>query len=205
MARPVNRKARKDYPNDGIKKGDQYWYVKIKTGARSSKVMRQIAPFKPSQLTSSPYLSTLYGWEESKSQVTSPDDLEDLITTIRELGEQCQESFENMPEGLQQGDTGQLLEERANACEEAANELEEIQTEWQNADDTCSECDGSGQVTEDCTSCNGLGEAEEGVDCSDCDGTGDIEEDCDECNGSGEVEADNQEFIDRIEDVSVDA
>lgn len=39
MARPEKRKARKDYPNEGIKAGDEYWYVKLKL-QRGGKVMR---------------------------------------------------------------------------------------------------------------------------------------------------------------------
>lgn len=34
MARVHHRKAAKDYPQQGIAKGDMYYYVKIKTGPR---------------------------------------------------------------------------------------------------------------------------------------------------------------------------
>ena len=52
MARPEQRKARKDYPREGIKAGDTYWYVKLKM-QRGGRVMRSLTPFKPSQLTQS--------------------------------------------------------------------------------------------------------------------------------------------------------
>lgn len=42
MAKVEKRKARKDYPEDGIKAGDEYYYVQMKTGQRSSKVMRSL-------------------------------------------------------------------------------------------------------------------------------------------------------------------
>ena len=56
MARVHHRKAAKDYPDHGIAKGDLYYYTKIKTGPRSSRVLRSKEPFKRSQLTSSEFL-----------------------------------------------------------------------------------------------------------------------------------------------------
>jgi hypothetical protein len=133
MARPEKRKAAKDYP--GIPKGTEYWYVKIKTGPRSSRVMRQLAPFKRSQLTSSTFLSGLYDWEDAKAALSTMENAQDLADTIRGIGEEAQGSFDNMPEGLQQGDTGQLLEQRAEACNTAAEEIEEIISEWETEKD----------------------------------------------------------------------
>jgi hypothetical protein len=52
------------------------------------------------------------------------EELRGFIDTIRELGEEQGEKFDNMPEGLQQGDTGQLLEERRDGCESWAGEIE---------------------------------------------------------------------------------
>ena len=134
MARPEKRNAAKDYPNSGIAKGDSYWYVKIKTGPRSSRVMRQKHPFKRSQLTSSDFLSQLYDWEDSIADFAGThDELQDFADTIRQLGEEQRDKYDNMPEGLQQGDTGQMLEQRADACESAADEIENIQSNWESA------------------------------------------------------------------------
>lgn len=133
MARPEHRKARKDYPENGIAKGDEYWYVQIKTGPRSSRILRQKTPFKRSQLTSSDYLSQLYDWEDTKSEISSMDEAADLAETIRSLGSEQQDKFDNMPEGLQQGDTGQMIEARAQACEAAAEAIDEIVSEWEDA------------------------------------------------------------------------
>lgn len=133
MARPKQVTAAKDHPQFGIKKGDVHWYVKIKTGPRTSREMRQKTPFKRSQLTQSEFLSALYDWEDSKADVGSHEDVQGLADTIREIGENERSKFDNMPEGLQQGDTGQLLEQRADACETAASELEEIASEWETA------------------------------------------------------------------------
>lgn len=130
MARVHHRRANKDYPEAGIQKGEMYYYAKIKTGPYSSRTIRQKAPIKPSQLTSSEYLSRLY---ELQEQMNGLDDLEaarEIAESLRELGEEQREKFDNMPEGLQQGDTGQMLEERAEACESAADEIETLIDGW---------------------------------------------------------------------------
>lgn len=135
MARPKYRKANKDYPSNDIKKGDQYWYVKIKTGPYSSRVMRQKQPFRRSQLTTSEYLGQLYDWEDAKGRLSNMDDAQDLADTIRALGEEQAEKKSNMPDALQDADSGQLLEARASGCEAAADEIEEIISRWESERD----------------------------------------------------------------------
>lgn len=134
MAKPVQKTAAKDYPEQGIKKGDRYWYVALKL-QRGGIVKRSLKPFKRSQLTTSEYFQQLYDWEDSKAEIADMDDAQQFADDIRALGEEQQEKFDNMPEGLQQGDTGQMLEARANACEAAADEIEEIISEWESAKD----------------------------------------------------------------------
>ena len=136
MARVHHRKAAKDYPQFGIAKGDMHYYVKIKTGPRSSREMRSKTPFKRSQLTSSDYQSQLYDWEDSKAEISDMESAQEFADTIRSLGEEQQEKLDNMPEGLQQGSTGEMLTERADACEQAASEIEDIISEWESAKDT---------------------------------------------------------------------
>ena len=133
MARPEYRTARKDYPEHDIKAGDQYWFVQLKTGPRSSRTLRQKTPFRRSQLTTSEYLQQLYDWEDSKSAMTSMDDAQQYADDIRALGEEQGEKFDNMPDGLQQSDTGQTLESRRDGCEDAAQEIEEVIQEWEDA------------------------------------------------------------------------
>lgn len=136
MARPQQRTARKDYPDHGIAKGDTYWFCQIKTGPRSSRTLRQKVPFRRSQLTSSDYLSQLYDWEDSKAEIADMDSAQEFADTIRSLGEEQGEKFDNMPEGLQQGQTGEMLEARRDACEQAASEIEEIISDWEDAKST---------------------------------------------------------------------
>lgn len=142
MPRVHKRVAAKDYPKQGIKKGDTYYYTKLKL-QRGGMEKRSLKPFKPSQLTNSPFkggwLAAGEAWEDSDK---GADAIRDAASAIRDLGEEAQGSFDNMPEGLQQGDTGQRLEERANTCSEKADELEGLADELEgleNPDDDWTE------------------------------------------------------------------
>ena len=127
----VNRVvARKDYPEHGVKKGDLHYTWSLKTGPRSSRTYRQIAPPRRSQLTTSEYLGALYEWEDSLAAAEDLEAIRPLVDDIRTLGEEQREKFDNMPEGLQMGETGQMIEARAEACDAAADQLEEILDEF---------------------------------------------------------------------------
>lgn len=134
MARIHHRKARKDYPCDGIAKGDMYYYCQFKTGPRSSRVIRQKEPIKRWQTTTSDYFATLWQLQDGFNG-TDAEECNEAAQTLRELAEQCEERLEAMPEGLQEGDTGQTLQKRANACNDAADELENIASEWDDLDE----------------------------------------------------------------------
>lgn len=135
MAHVHHRKAAKDYPDHGIAKGDLYYYTKIKTGPRSSRVLRSKEPFKRSQLTSSEFLGQLYDIEDSLAALTDIGEARDLAESLRELDQEQQDKLDNMPEGLQESETGELLRTRAEGCEAAADSIEEIVDEWETAHD----------------------------------------------------------------------
>ena len=145
MPRVHTLTARKDYPEQGITKGDTYykWSTRITAGkSYISRTHRSKTYPKPSQLTSSAFLGALGDLQqEGFKDITTADDLRAVAEQIRELGQEEQEKFDNMPEGFQQGDTGQTLEERAQNCEawadaidEAAEQLEEKLTEIEEAE-----------------------------------------------------------------------
>jgi hypothetical protein len=129
MPRVTKRKARKDYPNSGIKKGDEYYYWKVKTGPASGYVCRSKTPPTPSQLNTG-FAGQVGEIEASLDAAEDVEGIRSVIDEIRELGEEQQGKFDNMPEGLQQGDTGQLLEERAGQCEEWASAVESACDEY---------------------------------------------------------------------------
>lgn len=52
--------------------------------------------------------------------------LEELITDIETIRDECQENLDNMPESLQSSPVGELLQERINGLDEAISILENI-------------------------------------------------------------------------------
>lgn len=137
MPKVVQRKARKDYPSAGIVKGETYYYTKLKL-QRGGIEKRSKTPFKPSQLTTSPFKGGWYAAQEAFEAVTLHEDgssIREAAEAIRALGEEAQGSFDNMPVGLQQGDTGQTLEARASGCEDIADQLEGLADDFDNLEE----------------------------------------------------------------------
>ena len=123
-----------------IKKGGGYKWWKFRFGGRRVRCLKPECSPKPSDLTQSEFYGTLYSIQESVETALDnfrnggePEDvasaLNDAASELRELGEECRGKLDNMPEGLQQGDTGQLLEQRADECESKADELESAASE----------------------------------------------------------------------------
>lgn len=125
------KKAQKDNPV--CLKGESYYWWKFRFGGKHY----SLTPPRGSQLTQSAYYGTVRGLVETIDdyKCEEPTDLESLrdevASDIRQAGEECNESKENMPEGLQEGDTGQMLEERYNTCEAAGDELEGMDLDFE--------------------------------------------------------------------------
>ena len=133
------KSARKANPRYGIEVGDSYYHWAFMVGGRGGpKICSKTKPTR-SQLTNSDFLQGLYGiFDDDLAGIETaindtantpdwssiPDDIEAIAERLRELGQEQRDKFENMPEGLQQGDTGQMLEQRADGCESAADEVE---------------------------------------------------------------------------------
>lgn len=122
------KKARKNYPDEGIKKGDSYFHWKFRYGG----LHRSRTHPKQSQLTQSEYLSEAYSIEEDLAELTAETvaedgfSLDEYIDRIRALGEMAEERRSNMPDQLQDSETGELLQNRADAMEDWASQLEAI-------------------------------------------------------------------------------
>ena len=122
------KKAQKDYPEQGIKKGESYYWWKFRFGGKHySKTMP-----KRSQLTQSSFLGQVWEVEDEMSSY-SPDelssvdsDLADFKERLQEAADESQNSLDNMPEGLQQGDTGEMLQNRVDEIESMISELDSI-------------------------------------------------------------------------------
>lgn len=127
MARAHKRKAAKDYPDDGIKKGEEYWTWSLRpTGRGKGTVYRQKEQPTAAQLTGNEFQRALIGLREQLAGVNGPDDVESIVSDIRSLADEQDEKFNNMPENFQQGDTGQRLEGRRDSLNEWADEIEGV-------------------------------------------------------------------------------
>lgn len=125
--------ARKAIPESGIKVGDSYYWWKFRYGGkRVSKT-----PPRRSQLTQSDFLGQLYDIEDELGDLQADDTLqsmvEDIAQRLHDLASECEDKRNNMPEQLQDSESGTLLQERYDACEAAADELEQI--DWERNDD----------------------------------------------------------------------
>lgn len=139
MARVTTQKSRKEWKCGGcgrtINKGDIYKRVEMKTGPTSSvtKIRCSSCQFKRSELTTSDYKGQLYDLQDSVADITCQDDIDTLVSSIESLAEETRDKFDNMPEGLQQGDTGQMLEQRADSLDKAKEDIDEEDYEDEDA------------------------------------------------------------------------
>jgi len=153
MARVKNPKARTDIykrglrtPNPNNKRGysldrskpaDEEDYVIVKKGQkyytwqlyRSPKQFSLTYP-KRQQLTNSNFLISVWNIED---QITEFDidsagesGRDELVQELEMLRDETQESLDNMPYQLQEGDTGQMITERIEFLEEMISTLENI-------------------------------------------------------------------------------
>lgn len=124
------KRARKDYPDEGIKKGESYywWQFNFEHWIHRSKTPPTIA-----QLIHSPFLSQIATIEQG-FQNANYDNWEsardDAISELESMRDECQEKLDNMPEQLQESSSsGQLLQERVENLEEMISELENFEAE----------------------------------------------------------------------------
>lgn len=127
------KRARKSYPDHGIKKGESYYWWKFRYGGkRFSKT-----PPKPSQLINSPFLSEVASIEEELGELNpddmNADDVRDAIENakgwLEDLQSETEDKLNNMPESLQQGPTGELLQGRVDSLGDMISELEGVECE----------------------------------------------------------------------------
>lgn len=121
------KSARKDNPV--AKKGESYWWWKPMIGGRGGPKRYSKERPKPSQMTQSAFLSVIYGAGEQLAEADDPETFRTIAQEVRDAGEEAQGSYDNMPEGLQQGDTGQMLEQRSQSAERWADHIESVADE----------------------------------------------------------------------------
>lgn len=133
------KRARKDYPEDGIKKGESYYWWQF---AYSKKQISKTPPSR-SQLTRSEFLQTIYEIEDRIAQYSPTDqaDLEnfrdELVSDLQSLLDETQDKYDNMPEQLRESsDSGNTLQERIDSLEDAISTLESMEVSYEEPDET---------------------------------------------------------------------
>lgn len=128
------KSAAKDYPSVGVKKGESYYWWKP---FRMGKQIRKERP-RASEVASSDYarqvlaaVEELEAWEKRRDPWTESD-RDDLVSHLEEVRDEEQNKFDNMPEGLQQGDTGMMLEQRVSDLDEWIDVLQGLEFEEDN-------------------------------------------------------------------------
>jgi predicted ribosome quality control (RQC) complex YloA/Tae2 family protein len=128
-------KAAKDHPEAGIRKGEMYYWWKFRYGA---KVYSKTQP-KRQQLTQSEFMQAVYDFDERIAALTATDDLESEVESVADDMETCaseqEDKLSNMPDGLQEGEVGQMLQERADAMNGWAEELRGVDFDVEEKDE----------------------------------------------------------------------
>ena len=147
-------RAGKDYPQFGIKKGEPHyvWSIKMQRGG----IVRRSKTYpRPSQLTLSEYKVQAHLLNERIEDFDSDvvADIEafrdELVEEAGNLRDEQQEKLDAMPEGLQQSQTGEIIQERIDALEAFISELEDLEfEEFEPADEQEAE-DDSDPVNDD--------------------------------------------------------
>jgi hypothetical protein len=134
MPRVKAKVAAKDYPDQGIRKGDTYYTWSFYRGAvqRSAKLPRG------SQLTQREDHGCILQAQEGLEDVTNKigwkfenrDELasviRDAVSALSEGRDAAQEKLDNMPENFQQAEQGSELESLIADCESTEQELEDL-------------------------------------------------------------------------------
>lgn len=92
---------------------------------------------KPSQLTQNWFKQELYSIQE-KIEEFEPEDVEDVATFVDDirsdaesLRDECQEHLDNMPEQLQDSDSGQTLQERIDNLDNVIGDIDNFDSEFE--------------------------------------------------------------------------
>lgn len=144
MPRVHQVKARKNYPRDGVKKGDTYFKWSIRTG-RSGITYRSMKRPRPSQLTASDKKSRLYAAQESVEDAVNAlkagkkdafiADLENLVSLLEHGVSEAEEVASEYEEaGMAcEGGLSEKFDAMASSCEDIRQSFEEAKDaveEW---------------------------------------------------------------------------
>lgn len=129
----IVKKARKDYPEHGIKKGDKYYWWQF---AFCEKSFSKTPPTRGA-LTRSSYLQALCVIEDSIGQLKESSaesiiaDLESIIDSLQTLKDEQEERLDNMPEQFKETSAaGETLQGRIDELDQWISDLESIDADF---------------------------------------------------------------------------
>lgn len=141
MPRVYQRKAGKDYPQHGIKKGDTYFAWSFYREPERKSKTRPL----PSQLTnveSEALMLEVYELDEFRN----PEEVRSAISSLEDAAEMEQEKADNISEHFPDSEAAQRAEAHVDALEGAISELESIADDWEDYNSTLGE---DGEPTEE--------------------------------------------------------
>lgn len=195
--------------------GRPYYHWGIMVGSRGVKKFGcELHRPTPRDLNRSAFQQALYAVEDAVTaaldlHATDQDNgnLSDAMvecgSMVGTLREETEGSLENMPDGLREGGTGTLLQERIDGCTELESAFEEAASNINGLDDRLDE------ATWDTWGPENMMEREE-TSCDVCTGAGTMEpaedddpheepDDCDRCKGTGKIPETDDEYRDRVQ------
>ena len=135
-------KAQKDYPQFGVKRGQQHFTWSVPMGGVFVKFRSMTQP-KKSQLVAPGYqqdFAVLQETAEALGEIHDTSDIDSLIDEITALKDETEEKYNNMPQQLQGGDTGVLMQERVTELETWIEELSNIMSDAEAITDDMEDC-----------------------------------------------------------------
>lgn len=118
-----------------INPGDPYRYWEFRFGGKHVRCLAPECSPRPRDLTQSDFWIEVYDIQDELQAANSPEDVQSVIDRIRDHASEQEDKLTNMPEGLQQAPTGELLQGRADSLEEWASGLESIDEPDEEAED----------------------------------------------------------------------
>lgn len=115
-----------------VAKGQEYYAWKFRYGGQQI----SLTPPTRRQLTQNEHQLRIYDFEDMLKDISgsSAEDLqsevENLISELESYRDELQERFDNIPEQLQEGEAGTILQERIGALDNAISELEGVDLEY---------------------------------------------------------------------------